>query len=157
MAAYHTALWEALVDLIGETWPEVVPNGIYRARELARIDWERKAKRGELPLCVVDVEYGPSTRAGVCNRTEVVTATIYRIVGAVDEPDCAAQMDKAQELQQALWPLNGTKPLYPSGQVEAYPLASDHLGLLLNRYFLQSAQPFWGTAVVVRILVGETR
>ena len=157
MAAYQNDLWDALVVLIGATWPEVKDTGIDRARQMARSDWEKEARDGKLPRCVIDLRPGPASSGGVCNRRESVQVTVSYVVGADDEPDCEALIAKAQELQQALWPDDRSKPLWPAGQVEAYPVVSDSMEMRVNDYFLRSRQPFWACAVMFSVLVGEKR
>jgi len=91
---------------------------------------------------------------GVANRAEVVTTTIYRIVGPADVDDVTGLIEDLEAFRSALWPDDRSNPL-TAGQVEEYPTISDSMNLPVNAYFLNTAKPFYAGAVIVRIIIGE--
>lgn len=154
MPQYHADFWSALVEVIGDTWPEVKPNGIYRAREMARIDWEKQVKQRGFPLCVVDMAPLPSSEWGVANRAEEFTVTFYRIVGPNDADDAIALTEALEAFRSVLWPDDQSNPL-ARGQVIEYPAISDSMTLPANALFLRSTIPCYAGAVIARMVVGE--
>lgn len=155
MPQYHTDFWEALVAVIGETWADVKPNGIYRSRELARIDWEKQARQRGFPLCVVDMAPDVSGQYGARNRVEVVDTAIYRIVGPDDAEDAIALTESLEALRTVLWPDDRSVNPLDFGQVERYPKISDSMELPVNRLFLRAAIPCYSGAVLTRIIIGQ--
>jgi hypothetical protein len=152
MTPYLDELRSALVSRVLFVWPEVKANGIYRSRELARIDWTQKSA-SDLPLCVLDFDPVPATEWGLTPRADTVTVSIYRVVG--DSESSATLLEKLEQLRLALWPDDGSNPL-AYGQVLEYPAVSDSMDLPVNRYFLMTAKPCYAGAVVARVLMGET-
>lgn len=152
MPQYQNDVRSALVAVVNSVWTDVRVNGIYRAQELARIPWETKASANQLPICVIDLEPTPTLDYGMANRSDTITATIYRIVK--DSEDHPSLMLKLEALRTALWPDSNFNPLN-EGQVMEYPTLSDSMNLAVNDYFLKTAKPYWAGAVIVQVQAGE--
>lgn len=153
MPEYLNALRDELIELVGDTWADVVPNGLYRSRELVRIDWDKKAAAGEFPVCVIDLDAQPSSEWGMANRVDAITVRIYRVVHDAESAD--ALIENLEALRTALWPDGATEAL-TTGQVIEYPQVSDTMETTVNKYFLSTGKPFYAGCVVVQVVAGES-
>lgn len=153
MPAYLNTLRDEILTLTGNTWTDAKPNGVYRGRELALIDFDGKAQAGELPLAIIDMDAAPSGDWGLGNRVDACRVEIYYVCTDATSPD--ALITKLEALRTALWPDNGSEAL-STGQVMEYPLISDSISLEVNRYLLNRQLPYFAGAVIVQVLVGVT-
>jgi hypothetical protein len=153
MSLYLNAVRDELLTLVGTAWPEVVANGIYRGRDLARIPFDEKAGTGELPLVVLDLEAAPNGEWGLANRVDAITARIYRVGADSESPDDL--VEALEGLRAALWP-TGFSGAMTSARILDYPEVSDSLETTPNRYFLMTGKPFYSGMVTVRMIAGVT-
>lgn len=153
MPAYLNGLRDEILGLVGSVWTDAEPNGIYRSRELALLDFDAKAQAGELPLALVDLAPTPSGDWGLANRVDAVQVTIYYVCTDATSPD--ALIEKLEALRTALWPDNSSEAL-TMGQVMEYPAISDSISLEVNRYLLARQLPYYCGAVVAPVVVGVT-
>ena len=153
MPSYLNTFRNALITLIGTSWPEVIDNGIYRTRDLARLDFDQKAGADALPLCVLDLDATPAQDYGLVTRTDRIMARVYYVTD--DSTAADGLITKLETLRTALWPANGgTNPL-SSGQVVEYPQITDSADLPVNRYFLSRGFHYYTGAVFAQCIAGE--
>ena len=148
-ATYYASLIAATRSAVGAAWADVLANGIYHAADVARIPFDEKADRSELPIAILDFDMRPSDW-GAGNDTEEGTVTVYRVYRGENDSDLAAAISKCETLRNQLWP-NGLT----TGQLLEFPAISWSMALEVNRYLLLSNRPFYAVAVIARVTVGE--
>lgn len=153
MPSYLNSLRDEILALTGSTWTEARANGVYRSRELAFLDFDEKARAGELPLALVDLAPAPSGEWGLANRVDAVQVTVYYVCTDATSPD--QLIEKLETLRTALWPDDSSGAL-TAGQVIEYPAVSDSISLEVNRYLLNRQLPYFCGAVVAQVVAGET-
>ncbi len=154
--------YDALRAVITDTWPEVLPaaeggsgGGIWHAAELATLNFAQLAAAGELPVVFLDGALRSSSQYGAANRVDAGELTIYyvRDRGAGGGTLEALLLPKLESLRTALM---AEDALSGAGQVLGYPSVSCEMQLPANSFFLQTNQPYFAGAVIVRCVTGES-
>ena len=149
----HVTFITSLRARLATVWPEAIKHGSYHAAQIARVSFEEKARRGEVPFVAFDMQMRRSMRGGSANQVKEGPVAIYYVV----TDDVLLEdtlITKLETLRASLFGPTATDLDY--GQVMADPDISFSLELPLNQYFLNSQRPFLGGAVIAQMLGGET-
>jgi hypothetical protein len=150
--AFRNEAFNALVAAVGAALPTVATNGIYRARQFARLPLQTKAEAGELPVAVIDWNPREGTEWGLVNTVDDGTCAVYLInrdTGDDVLPDAAE--DEAETLRE--WLLSNALDY---GQIIGAPWISDSIDLPPNRHFIGQARPYFACGVLFRYIAGES-
>lgn len=160
MPSYPNDAITNLRTLIGATWTDVKPGGIYRTQELARLIFSNKLEAGDLPCCAIDLEPMVDAVRPLSSREYRCRVTVYRIVlngFGGDSGETPDQLEvKLEALVLALWPDTRQGSLQPiaNAQVMGEPLPSMSERLPVNTYILANAKAFYAGAVSFELRTG---
>lgn len=149
---YLTPFRKELITLAGTVWPAVKPNGVYRTRDILKKDFAKKINAAQLPLLVLDLDPRPWEEGPLTVRADLVTTSIYLVVG--DDVTGDELVQELEAMRSALYPDDRSEPL-ETGQVMQYPRISDSIELPVNSFFLRQGWTCYAGVVMTSILTGE--
>ena len=137
--------------IVANTWTDVPANGIYTPLELSRVNFERKAVDGDLPLAIIDWQMRPSTDWGFANRVQEGEITIWYVCDDSEDLEDTTFV-RVGALRDALLTTGLTY-----GQVVGECVAEIGLELPPNTYFASQQRPYQAGRVTAHVVAGEQR